>query len=53
MSNELLEMSEKEYELIEELVFSVKKLNDSLVNVADAVYDLRASLCRMRPRVEE
>ena len=45
-------MSEREFKLIEELVVNVKKLNDSLVNVADAVYDVRASMNRIIKVVE-
>tara|TARA_R110000850_G_scaffold71664_1_gene157913 strand:- start:336 stop:500 length:165 start_codon:yes stop_codon:yes gene_type:complete len=52
MTEELPDMSDKEYKAIEELVMNVKKLNDSLTNVADSVYDLRSSLSRMWKRID-
>ena len=51
--SELKEMTDKEYALIEELVLSVKKLNTSLALVADAVYDVRASMNRVWAKIED
>ena len=52
MSDENRDMSDREFKVMEELVNNLRKLNDSLIQVSDAVCDVRASMNRMLKVVE-
>lgn len=48
-----LSVEDKELQLVEELVLTMRKLNESLALVTDAIYDVRASMNRIFHRINE
>ncbi|MDP8268830.1 MAG: hypothetical protein P9L97_08900 [Candidatus Tenebribacter davisii] len=51
--DELGEMSDVEYKLIQELVLNVGKLSTSLIQVSDSIDDVRSSVDRVWRRAED